>query len=110
MIYLAQWGQNFTIFWSGRKKPIDPKTMANTVKISIPEIKLGRTTVVTIEVKSKDGILGVLSVFQGKLEWLPRGKQIPCKIGWKEFDKFATGLRTVKRKKAAKRARNKKQA
>jgi hypothetical protein len=83
--------------------------MANIVKISIPEIKLGRTTVVPIEVKTKDGILGVLSVAQGKLEWLPRGKQIPCEIRWKEFDKYATSLRTVKRKKAAKRARNKKQ-
>lgn len=84
--------------------------MANVVKVSIPEIKLRRTAVVPIEVKTKDGHLGVLSVFQGKLEWLPRGKQIPCKIGWKEFDNFATSLRTVKRKKAAKRVRNRKEA
>lgn len=83
--------------------------MANIVKISIPETKIGRTAVVPIEVKTKDGLLGVLSVFQGKLEWLPRGKQIPCKIRWEEFNDFATGLRTVKRKRAAKRARNKKQ-
>lgn len=59
--------------------------MAHEVRFEIPERKLGKSDV-RFHVKKSGAALGMLEVSKGAVVWYPKGRKIPRKIGWANFD------------------------
>jgi hypothetical protein len=62
--------------------------MANTVTVSIPNMKIGNPDIYIVA-KKNDELIGTLTISKSFIEWKSKNKKYgKRKLRWKEFDKI----------------------